>query len=279
MREVTFGQYYPAKSPIHRLDGRVKILSTIIYIVLIFFIQTYVSYIIATLFLLLAVAMSKIPFRKVLKSIKPMLFLVIFIFLLNLFLTKDGKVLGEWWIFRITDRGIDFALKMAIRLVLVVMGASILTLATTPTELTNAIESLLAPLKLIKIPVTDIAVIMSLAIRFIPTIVEETDKIMMAQKARGSGFDTGGFLTKIKAMLPILIPLFVSSFRRADELADALDARCYGVSKKRTKLKKSAIGLSDIIAMLTVCALLAFVLLDKYYFLGLDHIVLGFFGG
>ena len=233
----SFGQYYPADSIIHKMDPRCKLVLTIIYMVAIFLVKSYLGYVTTILLLLSTVFISKVPLKVVFKSIKAVLFLLIFTLIINLLFYKQGTVLVSWWKITITWQGIDYAIKMLFRLTLLVMGASMLTFTTTATELTDGIESLLYPLKFIKVPVHDIAIIMSIALRFIPTLVEETQKIMNAQKARGAQIDTGGFFTRVKAMLPILIPLFVSAFRRADELADALDARCYNASDKRTKMK------------------------------------------
>ena len=200
----------------------------------------------------------------VLKSLKLVLFLLIFTGLINLFLYNEGRVLAHWWVFTITDRGIDFTIKLALRLSLLIIGTSMLALTTTPMELTDAIESLLKPLKYIKVPVHDIAITMSIALRFIPTLMEETDKIIAAQKARGAAFDTGKVHERVKSMIPILIPLFVSSFRRADELADALDARCYNATKNRTKMKKLTFTYRDLVAFFVISVLIVLIMLDCY---------------
>lgn len=269
MRDISFGQYYPVSSFIHSIDARIKILVTLLFMVTVFFIVSYTAFVFMFFLLALVIAISHVPYKIVLKTIKGILFLLIFTALINIFFTSSGNVLipikmGQL-VINITDQGINFAIKMALRFTLLVLGSSVLTLTTTPTELTDALEYLLKPLKLIKIPVHDLAIIMSIALRFIPGLVEETDKIMMAQKARGANLDSGNLFKKIKAMLPVLIPLVVSAFRRADELADALDARCYNASTTRTKMKVFKIKASDIIMFVGFAAVMTAILLDKYY--------------
>ena len=263
-----FGQYYPTDSIIHRMDPRCKILLTIAYMVAIFLVKSYLGYVITAFVLLTTVGISKVPLKVVLRSIRAVIFLLIFTLIINLFFYKQGTVIVTWKFITITWQGIDYAVKMLFRLTMLVMGASMLTFTTTATELTDGIESLLYPLKFIKVPVHDIAIIMSIALRFIPTLVEETGKIMNAQKARGAQLDTGGFFTRVKAMLPILIPLFVSAFRRADELADALDARCYNASDKRTKMKVLKFRLADYIGLVLVAIFVAAICVDAYAFGG-----------
>ena len=269
MREISFGQYYPVKSFVHNIDARIKILITLMYMVSVFFIVSYTTFFCMFFLLTIIIAISRVPFRIVFKSINGLLFLLLFTAIINIFFTSSGNVLlsiplGKLAI-NITDQGINFAIKMALRFSLLVLGSSILTFTTTPTELTDALEVLLKPLTYIKIPVHDLAIIMSIALRFIPGLMEETDKIMMAQKARGANLDSGNFFKKIKAMLPVLIPLFVSAFRRADELADALDARCYNASSKRTKMKTFELKVTDVISFLVFTALIVLIFLDKYY--------------
>ena len=279
MRDVSFGQYYPTGSVIHRLDPRAKIIFMLIYMVIIFFVASYCGYALVALFLFTVTAVAKIPIKTLFKSVKAILVLMIFTAVINIFFYHEGKVLVDWWIIEITLGGIDFAIKMALRISLLVMGTSLLSFTTTPVELTDAIESLLHPLTYIKVPVHDIALIMSIALRFIPGLMDETDKIMMAQKARGAEIDTGGLVKKIKAMLPVLIPLFVSAIRRADELADALDARCYNASKHRTKMKVLKFGVKDAVATLIVLAFATLILLDKYLLGGLDGYIVEFVRG
>ncbi len=223
---------------------------------------------------------AKLPILSILKSVRAIFLIIIFTTLINLFFVNEGQILVEQhvvgtWVIRITLGGIHTSAKLAIRLVLLVIGASIISLTTTPMQLTDAMERLLHPLKYVKFPVHDVAIIMSIALRFIPTLMEETQKIMNAQKARGASFDTGGLFARAKAMLPILIPLFVSAFRRADELAFALDARCYNATDKQTKMKVSKFTWRDLIATLFVVSFIVVIFLDRYYFLNLDKIIFG----
>lgn len=269
MKDLTFGQYYPSDSVVHRMDARVKILLMILYIAAIFFISSYFGYAVTLIFILAFSLVSKVPITKILKSVKRITVILVITALLNLFFVKTGKIIAHWRIFTITDYGLNYAIMMALRLTFLVIGTTFLTLTTTPTELTDGLESLMTPLKYVKIPVHDIAVIMSIALRFIPTLMEETQKIMNAQKARGATFDTGHLHQRAKALLPVLIPLFVNAFRRADELAFALDARCYNATENRTKYKVQKIKGSDIVGILVVGGYLALVIVDKYVFGGL----------
>lgn len=264
MRDMAFGQYYPTNSPIHKLDPRAKLIFSLLFMIFIFFAKSYTAFFYVIIFLSAVTIIAKIPLKIVLKSLKLVLFLLIFTGLINLFLYNEGRVLAHWWVFTITDRGIDFTIKLALRLSLLIIGTSMLALTTTPMELTDAIESLLKPLKYIKVPVHDIAITMSIALRFIPTLMEETDKIIAAQKARGAAFDTGKVHERVKSMIPILIPLFISSFRRADELADALDARCYNATKNRTKMKKLTFTYRDLVAFFVISVLIVLIMLDCY---------------
>lgn len=269
MKDITFGQYYPSDSPVHRMDARVKILLMIAYITAIFFIKAYFGYAVTAALILLLSLLSKVPITKVLKSVRKIAVIIVITALLNLFFIKTGKVLADWWIFRITDEGINYAVMMALRLVFLIVGTTFLTFTTTPTELTDGIESLLSPLKLIKVPVHDIAVIMSIALRFIPTLMEETTRIVNAQKARGATFDTGHLHERAKALLPVLIPLFVGAFRRADELALALDARCYNATPNRTRYKVQKISARDFAGAFLIFGYLALIIVDRYVFMGI----------
>ena len=266
MREVSFGQYYPTKSFVHNLDARAKILFIIAYVVLIFLAKNFYAFLAAGALLLAIVVFSKVPLRLVIKSVKGVLFLVIFTALLNLFFYNKGEVLFSWHFITIHKQAVYYSAFMALRLTLLVMGTSLLTLTTTPVSLTDGIESLLAPLKYIKFPVHELALIMSIALRFIPTLMEETDRIICAQKARGADFESGGILHRAKAMLPVLIPLLFSAFRRADELGDAMDARCYSGSKNRTKYKKLRLTWRDFVAAAVVgAAIYGVVALSRYF--------------
>lgn len=244
-RDVAFGQYYPGKSFLHKMDARIKIVLSLVYLICIFFIQSFVGFGIIFLLLALMVAVSGVPVRSVVKSIKPILILLIFTTALNLFFVSEGEVLVEWWIFRITEGGLIFAAKMILRLLLLVMGASLLTLTTTPVDLTHAIEKLLKPLNVVHFPVHELALIMSITLRFIPSLMDETDRIIRAQKARGADFESGNIFKRAKAFIPILIPLLIGAFKRADELAVAMDSRCYRGAKGRTKMKILKTGWRD----------------------------------
>jgi energy-coupling factor transport system permease protein len=271
MRDISFGQYYPAESPIHRLDPRIKIIAVIIYITAIFFIPTgadspgYAGFIIVFLFLATAVILSRVPVRLVLRSIRPLIFLVLFSVIINLFFVSGERpVFPETFPNGMTWEGVDFAAKMALRLIFLVMGPALLTLTTPPVTLTDGIEKMLRPLRVIRFPVHELAIIMSIALRLIPTIMEETDKIILAQKARCAAFDSRNIFKKARALLPVLIPLFVSSLRRADELAYAMDSRCYHGGKGRTKMKVLKYKWRDLFAFLAVSALLVALLFLRY---------------
>ena len=278
-KDVAFGQYYPADSIIHRLDARVKMLITLLFVIAIFFIKSYFGFMLTAVILIGIVLLAKLPMMSVLKSVKGVMFIILFTAILNLFLIKKGEVLWSWKIFTITKDGVHTTIKMVLRLVLLISGASLLSLTTTPVALADGVESLMSPLKLIKVPVRDIAMIMSIALRFIPTLLEETNKIISAQKARGASFDTGGLFARAKAMLPVLIPLFVNSFRRADELAFAMDARCYNATDNRTKMKKAKFGVGDAFALLFIISYFVLILLERYYFptvgINIDKMIFG----
>ncbi len=268
MRDMTLGQYYPADSFTHKLDPRVKLLLVIAFIVMVFLVKNLIAYSAIILCVVIGTLVSRIPLIKVLKSIKGIIFLVLFTAVLNLIFHKGETVLWSWWRITISVEGIFFSLKMALRLILLVAGTTLLTYTTTPTGLTDGMESLMYPLKLIKVPTHDIAVIMSIALRFIPILSEEVDKIMMAQKARGASFDTGGIVKRAKALLPVLIPLFVSAFRRADELALALDARCYNATPNRTRYQVMKLSYRDVIAVLGTAVFLVSVIALNMNFWG-----------
>lgn len=275
-RDVAFGQYYPTGSVVHRMDPRMKLLLTIMFVAAIFFVNTYFGFMLTAAVLILIILIAKLPMLSVLKSVRAIIFIVIFAAVINLFMISNGEVLWSWKALQITDQGVHTTIKMTLRLVLLISGASLLTLTTTPVEIADGTESLIKPLALIKVPVHDIAMIMSIALRFIPTLFEETQKIISAQKARGASFDTGGLIARAKALLPVLIPLFVNSFRRADELAFAMDARCYNATEKRTKMKVMRLGAADFVAFFLIAAYFVAVLLDRYYFGGaMDTLIFG----
>ena len=270
MKDLSFGQYYPAVSFVHKLDARVKLLAVIAYIVAVFMVGQFhfLGFLACFLFLVVATAFSRVPFLRVLKSIKAILFFIVFSAVLQLFFNTLGTPILTLGVIVITDIGLLNALFLILRISLIVLGASVLTLTTSPVEIADAIESLMYPLKWIKFPVHEFALVISIALRFIPTLLDETDRIIKAQKARGADFESGNLFKRAKALIPVLIPLLISSFRRADELADAMDSRCYSGSKIRTKYKKMRVGWRDLIATLFLAGLIVgVVFLNKFYLL------------
>ncbi len=265
LNDVTFGQYYPAKSVIHRLDPRTKLLALIAFIVLIFVSDNFYSLFACGLVIIISIAAARVPFGRVLRSVKGVIFILLFTAILNLFFYKGKNLLWGWGIITIYREGIIFTVFLMFRLFFLVMASSVLTLTTTPVELTDGIESLLKPLKYIRFPVHELALIMSIALRFIPTLINETNRIISAQKARGADFESGNIFKRIKAIVPILIPLLISAFRRADELGDAMDARCYSSSKNRTKYKKLKFAWRDLAAVFAIAVLIAGVVLFNIY--------------
>lgn len=265
LNDVTFGQYYPAKSVIHRLDPRTKLLALIAFIVLIFVSDNFYSLFACGLVIIISIAAAHVPFGRVLRSVKGIIFILLFTAILNLFFYKGKNLLWGWGIITIYREGIIFTVFLMFRLFFLVMASSVLTLTTTPVELTDGIESLLKPLKYIRFPVHELALIMSIALRFIPTLIDETNRIISAQKARGADFESGNIFKRIKAIVPILIPLLISAFRRADELGDAMDARCYSGSKNRTKYKKLKFAWRDLAAVFAIAVLIAGVVLFNIY--------------
>jgi energy-coupling factor transport system permease protein len=226
LRDITIGQYFPGDSIIHKLDPRFKIVITLLYIIMLFSGGNYICLAVGAVFTFGVILLSRIPLKMFFKSVKPLLIFLIITAFLNLFLMSTGDVLWEWKFLKITDKGLETSIFMIVRIVLLVMGSSVLTYTTSPITLTDAIERLLSPLRKIKFPVHELAMMMSIALRFIPTLIEETDKIMSAQKARGAEIDTGSFTTRAKNLISILVPLFISAFRRADERATARECRC-----------------------------------------------------
>jgi len=256
IRDITLGQYYQADSVIHRLDPRTKLVGTMVYLVSLFIFTGPWVFVTAASFLLLCVFLSRVPFSYMLKGLKPILFILMFTLVINMLFTK-GTVLFSWWKFTITEEGLKQAGAMGFRLVLLILGSNLMTLTTTPTRLTNAMEHLMRPLKLIRVPVHEIAMMMSIALRFIPILLEETDRIMKAQLARGADFESGNLIKKTKSLVPVLIPLFISAFRRANDLAMAMEARCYHGGKGRTQYKPLKYKGRDIVAYLLVVIYLA----------------------
>lgn len=245
IRDITIGQYYPAESSIHRMDARLKLTITFIFIVTLFLVNTFVGYVFVIASMGLVIKASKVPLKFMLKGLKSIMIIILFTAFINLFMTRGETVLVEVGIFTITMEGVILAIKMCVRLVLLIVGSSILTLTTTPIQLTDAIEYILKPFKRIGVPAHEIAMMMTIALRFIPTLLDETDKIMKAQQARGADFDTGNLIQKAKALIPILVPLFISAFRRAEELAMAMEARCYHGDENRTRMNVMRMGSGD----------------------------------
>ena len=236
IRDITLGQYYDADSVIHRLDPRVKLLFSVLYIVSLYVGRGILCFALAIVFLAVIIALSKVPVKFILKGLRSIVILIVLSAFLNLFLTQ-GEVLVRFWIFKITKEGIRIASLMVIRIVLLIMGTSVLTLTTTPNDLTDGLERAFGFLKIFHVPVHEVAMMMSIALRFIPILIDEVNKIMKAQQARGADFENGGLIKKAKAMIPLLIPLFVSAFRRASDLAQAMEARCYHGGEGRTRMK------------------------------------------
>ncbi len=266
LSDITLGQFFPGNSFIHRLDPRCKILMVIAYITGIFVIDTLWGYLLLGAFLSACILVSKVPIRFMLKGLKPVMFFIVLTGLFNLFLTSSGKTLWQYSFLEIKDEGLFNAVFMILRLFFLILGTSLLTFTTSPIMLTDGIESLLSPFRKIGLPNHEIAMMMSIALRFIPTLAEETDKIIKAQSARGADFETGNILRRAKAMVPILIPLFISAFRRAEELATAMECRCYRGGKNRTKLKVLRLGLVDFIGWAVIVLLFAGIILLNMVF-------------
>lgn len=259
LRDITLGQYYPADSVIHKLDPRVKLFGTLIYIISLFVFKGLPAFILAAIFLVVLIKLSKVPFSYMVKGLKTIVLIMLFAAVFNLFLTPGTKLVS-FWIFTITYEGLKNAIVMMVRLIFLIIGTSLMTLTTTPNELTDGLEKALSPLKYIKVPVHEIAMMMSIALRFIPILIEETDKIMKAQMARGADFEHGNLMQKAKNMVPLLVPLFVSAFRRANDLAMAMEARCYRGGEGRTKMKPLHYQKRDRMAYLTLLVYLAAVI-------------------
>lgn len=262
LRDITLGQYYPADSVIHKLDPRVKLFGTMVYIISLFCFQGVVAFGIATIFLVVVIKASKVPFKFMVKGLKAIMILLLITAVFNIFLTP-GDVIFSVWKLSITKQGLKSAVLMAIRLIYLILGTSIMTLTTTPNQLTDGLEKALHPLNKIKVPVHAIAMMMSIALRFIPILIEETDKIMKAQMARGADFESGNLIKKAKSMIPLLVPLFVSAFRRADDLAMAMEARCYNGGEGRTKMKPLKYAARDRKAYLVLVLYFAAIILCR----------------
>lgn len=252
IRDITIGQYYPAESVIHRLDSRVKLSGTLLYIISLFTFHSFSGYIVAAAFLFAVIRISKVPFGYIVKGLKSILFIMLFAIVFNIFFSTGDTVLIHYGIIKITMEGLRNAVFMAIRLILLVIGSSLMTFTTTPTQLTDGIEKALKPLEKVKVPVHEIAMMMSIALRFIPILLEELDKIMKAQTARCADFETGNLFQRAKSMIPILVPLFISAFRRANDLAMAMETRCYHGGAGRTKMKPLKYKNRDINAYIAI---------------------------
>ena len=265
LSNITMGQYYPVNSPIHRLDPRVKLLLTLALIVAVFLVKTLAGYALILGFLYLTARLARIPFPMLLKGLKPLRMILLLTFLLNLFFTAGETVLVEFWIVRITLEAVRQAVFYSLRLVFLVLGTSLLTLTTSPVALSDALELLLSPLKKIHFPAHELAMMMTIALRFIPTLLDETDKIMKAQMARGADFESGNLISRAKSMVPLLVPLFVSAFRRAGDLAMAMESRCYHGGEGRTRFRVLKITKQDWIACGAMAGLIALVVLEGIF--------------
>ena len=255
IRDITIGQYYPSDSVIHRLDPRMKILGTVLYMISLFCLENLPGYFLVSIFFTIVLKLSKVPFRFLVKGLRPILFLLVFTASLTLFWTP-GELIWKWGILSISEEGIWKAVYMALRLILLIIGSSLLTLTTTPNQLTDGLERLLQPFHKLRVPVHEVAMMMSIALRFIPILIEEMDKIMKAQMSRGADFESGNLLRRMKNLLPLLIPLFVSATRRANELAYAMDARCYHGGEGRTKMKPLKYRKRDVIGYICLAGYL-----------------------
>ncbi len=255
LKDITLGQYFPGNSPVHRLDPRTKLICVVLYIVALFLASWFVTYAIMLAVLGISIAVSKVPLKSILRGLKPVLFIVVFTALLNLFYTPGNTVLIHFWIFTVTLEGVYRAFFMVVRIMMLISGTFLLTYTTSPILLTDGLESLMNPLKKIRVPVHELAMMMSIALRFIPTLIEETDKIMSAQRARGADFESGNLIQRAKALLPLLVPLFISAFRRADELATAMECRCYHGGEGRTRLRQLKYKTADYLTLLLFLAI------------------------
>lgn len=265
IRDITLGQYYPTDSWVHKLDPRVKIIATLLFIVELFIVDNFIGFLVAAILIGIIVGISHVPFGYITRGLKPILIILLFTFALNIFMVQ-GEVIWQWKFLHITKEGLYVAAFMGIRLILLIIGSSLLTLCTRPLSLTDGIERLLSPFKKIGLPAHEIAMMMTIALRFIPTLLEETDKIMKAQQARGADFESGGLIKKAKNLIPILVPLFVSAFRIAQDLAMAMEARCYRGGNNRTRMNEMKLKKRDAVAFVLEAIFLAVFILDRIYF-------------
>lgn len=258
LKDITLGQYFPGNSVVHRLDPRTKLILLVGYIVALFMAVSWFSYLAVFTFLTVSIAISKIPLKAIVRGMKPLIFILVFTGVLNVFFTTgEGEPLVDWWIFTIYTEGLIRAFFMISRILMLITGTFLMTYTTSPIALTDGLESLLSPLKILHLPVHELSMMMCIALRFIPTLIEETDKIISAQKARGADFETGNLIKRVKALVPILVPLFISAFRRADELATAMECRCYQGGSGRTKMKLLRFKRNDFLTMLLGAVLIA----------------------
>lgn len=265
LKDITLGQFFPGSSPIHRLDPRTKLILLVVYIVALFLAKSWVSYGVMLAFLLVVIKISAIPPKSIVRGMKPVVMILVFTGVLNLFFTREGDVLVHFWIITVTSGGLQRAIFMMARILMLITGTFLLTYTTSPISLTDGLESLLNPLKKVHVPVHELSMMMCIALRFIPTLIDETDKIMSAQKARGADFENGSLMERANALIPILVPLFIGAFRRADELATAMECRCYQGGEGRTKMKILRYHRNDLMAfgtgagvLVLVCILAAF---------------------
>ncbi len=258
IKNITLGQYFPGNSIVHRMDARMKLVLVVAIIVLVFLVDTLIGNLVVLAFLLFVIILSRVNAKLVLRGLKPLWFIILLTFVLNTFFYSGGTELFRWWIIRVSQEGLISAARLAARLIFLITATTIMTLTTSPIELTDALERLLKPLKVIRFPVHELAMMMTIAMRFIPTLLEETDKIMKAQTARGAEFDSGSLLKRAAGMVPLLVPLFVSAFRRADELAFAMESRCYKGGEGRTRMKVMHMHIRDGIAAAAVAVLIVF---------------------
>ena len=265
IRDITLGQYFPGDSWVHRLDPRVKITATLLFIIELFRVDNFLGFAIAAAVLAVIVKVSAVPLNFIMRGLKPILLILIFTFALNIFMV-NGEIIWQWWILKITKEGVITAVFMAIRLILLIMGSSMLTLCTRPLSLTDGMERMLSPFKKLGLPAHEIAMMMSIALRFIPTLLEETDKIMKAQQARGADFESGNIINRAKSLIPILVPLFVSAFRIAQDLAMAMEARCYRGGEHRTRMHEMKFKKRDVVAFVLMILFLGVIIAESILF-------------
>ena len=265
LKDITLGQYFPGQSVIHRLDPRTKLTMLVVYIVALFLAEGWASYGLVFVFLAVVIRLSTIPLKSILRGMKPLVMILIFTGVLNLFFTQDGEVLAKFWVLTVTSGGLSRALMMMARILMLISGTFLLTYTTSPIALTDGLEALMNPLKKVGVPVHELSMMMCIALRFIPTLIEETDKIMSAQKARGADFESGSLTDRAKALIPILVPLFISAFRRADELATAMECRCYQGGEGRTKMKQLHYHREDFLSYCAGAVLLVAVIVLKTF--------------